>query len=1395
MSDNASEAKIAAARPGRKLLGVAVLLLLAHGLLAGFFIATRIFNGELSAYELRIENALNDATGLRWDIEQLQLSWRGLNPVVDLQQLQARLPLQHALQAPSPEQEQAQAADANGEPPAVLLFEKLQFYVDLPGTLWHRQLRLFGLRAQRAQAMLERQAQGITLAGLQGNGSAAFPVQKFLQHLRYASLPQIQVGVLSRSVRDSSAANASDAPIFSVQQLPELALDLHASGSAAAWLRSRASASKQSPGDVQLKLSADGHWSSSSSAVRGYISLGGEAGAQWAALLGESIGLQGLHLEAWLQRPAFGSVQSHAKFTAASITPPEALAGFLPPQAKALPVLTDTTGELGLQWRGTSDYSLAWRAFSGVVDGRAVTLPNGHYSVSSDWLQRDRGVLQLDSIDFVTALRELEASNILPAAVAGIFDELNPDGTLRNIELSLTNFSKRNISLRAQIENLQARAWRGAPGVTGLSGELELDASGGQFRFYESSPFSVSFPKLYRKALAFRSARGEISWRMDGSRLLFESSDIALVPQAHDASLGVQFDVNARTRADDEPSRMRLRIGYTDAQLQNLLQYVPVTLPAGVRNWLADADARGPSPEGGFIYNGSLQRGDSENRVINVFMALDGASLNYARQWQRAEELVGTVRISPTHSSAVLTSAKIAAVPLQNVKLDILSTKAKSALTLDAGVGGSLGSALALLKDAPFGERLRPVIEDWRGGGALGNARLQLSLPLVGEQLAPDALSFNADIAGGSLYMPRLDLTLENMRGPLAYDLKRGLHSAGLRASVFGEPWDITMGPPRGQSAQGAANELYLAAEGMAAVSAMRNWLRLPVLGFASGRAAFALELEQNSERSELRVNSELRGVSIEAPLPFYKNAQREQPFAVRWDLRGDRQPMYLKLPGLLEAQFAFYEFRYAGGEVKLGAGPVSLNANRGSAIDARELQFYGSLPRFNFAAWRDAYDRYQKYASSLPLASSTLPPVRLSGRALQVRDATAFGQHVDTASVDFEDLGDDFRVFIDSELIKGEILLPTAAQADGAIDATQLAVAADKTTGRNQSGQLAFMPSLPKLASLEQRMRINLDHLHLAAPNGETGGDENDSMFRPQGLTPMAVEIRDFSVGERSWGAWQFLLSASDSAALLHKIQGNLQGLGVNSEADDGLLWAYDSSGRLNTALNATVSSQDLGGFLEKFLADPDKVPLRADKLAMNLALSWPGEPLDIEMQSLNGDVEVDIGSGRFYRASESATGFLKLLGLFNFDALLRRMQLDFRDVYKEGLSFDAISAELSFAKQRVEFLRAPIEVQSPSSKFILAGSVDLAASSIDAELVATMPVANNLPWIAALAGGLPIAAGTFIVTRVLGEQFDQLSSAVYSVKGPMDEPEVKFERLFDSKGNRKSRAKAAAN
>ena len=61
---------------------------------------------------------------------------------------------------------------------------------------------------------------------------------------------------------------------------------------------------------------------------------------------------------------------------------------------------------------------------------------------------------------------------------------------------------------------------------------------------------------------------------------------------------------------------------------------------------------------------------------------------------------------------------------------------------------------------------------------------------------------------------------------------------------------------------------------------------------------------------------------------------------------------------------------------------------------------------------------------------------------------------------------------------------------------------------------------------------------------------------------------------------------------------------------------------------------------------------------------------------------------------------------------------------------------------------------------------------SDLDLELSLKISLQENIPWYAAIFGGLGVAAGTAIIGNVFEEQIDEISTLKYKVIGPLDNP-----------------------
>lgn len=149
------------------------------------------------------------------------------------------------------------------------------------------------------------------------------------------------------------------------------------------------------------------------------------------------------------------------------------------------------------------------------------------------------------------------------------------------------------------------------------------------------------------------------------------------------------------------------------------------------------------------------------------------------------------------------------------------------------------------------------------------------------------------------------------------------------------------------------------------------------------------------------------------------------------------------------------------------------------------------------------------------------------------------------------------------------------------------------------------------------------------------------------------------------------------------------------------------------------------------------------------------------------------DIRDGRFLTL-ESAPA--RLVGLLNFDNILRRLRLDFSDVTGQGTAFDRVHGAADIANGQL-MLRGPLQIEAPAATLSLRGDVDLVNRELDQRLGVALPVSQSLPM-AAIAIGAPVVGGAlFLADQLFGDALDQATTIYYRVEGPWASPQVTLE------------------
>jgi uncharacterized protein YhdP len=565
----------------------------------------------------------------------------------------------------------------------------------------------------------------------------------------------------------------------------------------------------------------------------------------------------------------------------------------------------------------------------------------------------------------------------------------------------------------------------------------------------------------------------------------------------------------------------------------------------------------------------------------------------------------------------------------------------------------------------------------------------------------------------------RLNLDVIGVSGELGYHSETGFTSDQLRATLWGE--EISGGVSQGDE-NGELAALDIALAGPVAARSVKEWLALDMLSLAEGRTTAELHIVVPPEGGpHLDVGSTLEGIALDLPAPWSKSADERRDMSLSMPLTAGMRRLELALDNQAFLSIDLGEAGFSGGALGF--------ASRLQPPGEGRFLLGGEAAILDWAEWRTFIGDY------LTLGAGRDLPIRTEIRDLSIAELKLFGWQVDSVQLSGLEGEAGWHFDFSTDWVAGGVDIPD--------DLSLVEI---------------DLKSLDIDAAGEQLTSV-----------GQSTTGEGDP------VPPLFVNISDLRQSERPWGNLSFRLREESGNLHFHDLRGNLRSLQLGGEEGMRLDWLHGEDGE-STQLAGTLGFLNFGDVLAEYQYE-EIVETNSGRVDIDLA--WPGGPTDYQLVTSSGRMVLDVDEGRFLKTSGAAEGTLRVVGILNLTEFIRRLSLDLSHVYKAGVPFDSIKGELIFQNGLIEVPK--IDVRGRTSRFQFVGLADARDSTVDGELVATLPIASNLPWMFALVSGLPAAAGVYVISKLFDKQMDRFSSAVYSVTGPWVDPGVNFERIFD--------------
>ena len=1264
-------------RRGYALLWSVALLLLV--LLALYASLGRQYIGLVSRYQSDIFAQLEAFTGIPLAAEQLEGSWSGLSPVLTVSQL-----------------------DIAG---GAITIDRARVVLDPIGSLLGVAPRLKQLQLGELSLHLRQQANGRwQLPGIAASGGAG-SFDSLLDLILAVHRASMQQFFLNLHYADGSRSRIESEDFSWVSD--------------GDFRRSYASFRADGSGEIQVLAEALGDPRDRGFSATAYVALDGSRFSALAPLFNDQALIHSkVDGQLWLEWRAGRRMTVTGELSADTLA-----IGSLwgsPESFQDVQMKFSGQHQSGFWRAGFSRFAANWRDQEISMDGLVASHPRA-----------DAWTFSLPSLTLDSSAALLRDSGVLSAPLVELLDTLQPGGRLERVQLDINSGEQPEFTLRSELHALRLSPWRGAPGVAGLNGYVDVGRNSGRL-LIDSDALELSFPGLYPAPFALTDFSTELRWQVGDQRVRLRSGPIVATDGDSPLTALLRLDLPLQAGAEKGPA-MTLAVSGQQLSLAAARRYAPEVLSEGLLSWLDNSLKAGVADNAAFVYRGSLRGEEHALRTVQLALEVSALRLQFQPDWPALAAGQARVYLDDGLLWGSGDDMSINGIALNDVAVSIAPSAQSGVpeLAVDAGARASFAQVQALFRDSPLGRLSGNVIDGWRGEGS-ANARVALRLPLGNS--APPEVEVETDIRLPLLWLPAVKLSISDVQGPLYYSSDKGLRSPAITGRLFGDALTARIRQEKGST--------RIDASSMVDMADVQRWLDQPAMGFLQGRTRANLVLRAGGEQPGVDIRSDMQGVSVRLPQPLYKSSAEVLPLHVHADLGAEASPLTVSLGELFQLHYR--------NRPDDSAVAIALGRGRSPELRNNTVSISGALDFAALDQWQLALTRFLELQNQKQHSSGGEDSLPVIVDRLQVGELDALGQMLNHAVISARSDESVWTLRVDSDELAGNIEVPMA---DG------------------------------------QPYVLMFERLELPGLGGETGGDASGlAAVDPRTLPVLDVDIEQLTMGGKDYGRVGFDLRPDARGAHFMSLRGQLLGVDLgDAKRQSQLHWWVDDRGDHRSQLRGKFAVRDLGDVLKRLGYDK---ALETNSGSFELNLSWPGAPDAWQMSASQGRLRFLLKDGRFLKSSDAASGTLRALSIFNMANVVRRLKFDFRDVFSKGIHFDEMKGELGFANRRL-YLTEPMDVSGPSSRFQMSGNINLLNEALDMRLVATLPVGSNLPWVAALVGGLPAAAGAYVVTKVFEEQVDSFSSAVYDIGGTVQKPELSFEKIFDASQPRKESGK----
>lgn len=979
--------------------------------------------------------------------------------------------------------------------------------------------------------------------------------------------------------------------------------------------------------------------------------------------------------------------------------------------------------------------------FSARRDGDDYVVEGRKLALSTKAVAGGPGALELGPADFHAALRmgdngqpesldarfnSLDIGKLdalagylpLPDEYERLLARLELEGRIDDLETRWESRSRRYM-IKGRFHDFGIASYDNLPGVRKLSGSIDGTEEGGIITL-DSRNAVLSLPSVFAEPeIALQKLDAKLNWKRRDAKYDINIDNLRFANADAEGSAQGRYHGEVGKAGDID-----LTAQLTRADGTAVWRYLPLAVNKDARDWVRQGITSGRSNDVKLTLKGPLEKfpfADGSG-TFKVLVKAQNATVRPAAGWPDITGIDGDLAFVGVGMQINAHKGEVMGASLSGVKAEIanLDSHTDQTLTITGKAKGPTQQFLKFIESSPVGDRINHFTAPM---SAAGNGELDLRLKLTLHDL-DQTTAEGSYLFDNNRLVPDPNLpALTEVKGRLDFT-GDGITVREARANMLGAPVAINVATEKD-------GRIEVNADGQFSVAALKKLYPMPLFDQLSGSGRWKGLFSIRKNDVDVRISSDLVGLSSSLPEPLNKSALTPMELrverktlppestgkkSVKAPVAPTREMQEIVIGKLLRAQF----LRNLGssdvqrGYMALGSGAET------ARLPDRGVLFSANLARLDVDFWRRMLASTNGGTAKSAKKDSSIPFTQIDVRAGEVVVLNRTLQDVKLAAQ------------LNGTLWKGDF------RSKGVNAQLDWQPGVDDKPGRI-SGRI------PQLTIPNPNQQVT----EIAKLQGDDGGQ----------LPALALVIDNVNLRGQNWGTvtldaenragyWNAKFSVSNEDATL---------------TGDGK-WRPDQN-QHDTQLNFRLKANSL----EKMLARAGYVDaIRRGTANLEGKLTWNDSPFNIDYPTLNGSLKVDMQSGQFKKLEP---GIGRLLGVLSLQSLPRRVSLDFRDIFSEGFAFDSIRGDVSVSKGVMDTQN--LVIMGPAATVRMSGSVSLPDETQNLQ-VRVQPVLSDTLAVGAMIANPAIGAVAWLAHKVLHNPIDQAFAFEYRVTGKWEDPKV---------------------